>query len=389
MTEDVLATQLELGAALLAWGEGASAVQMAATFGEYEAEYAAIHRHVAILHRPQRGILRLTGSEADRRDFLHRLTTQDVRSMPVGTTRRALQLNDKGRIVADLLIHHGGEDTWLETDVSDIGPLQQLLEARLFAEDVQLHDWRRQRVFVSLYGPAAPALLQRVADSAAAPEPGVHFVSAIAGAPATVYRRDDAGGPATFGLHLALVPEAAEATYRRLLDAAGYEADERDAAFADRRRQSLRGRPIGWLAYNTARIEAGTALFHIDFGPDSLPHEAGPRVLSEAVSFTKGCYLGQEIVARMQNLGHPRKLTVGIRWDGDALPDAGAAIVDPADRATVIGAVSSSAVSPMLGGASIALSTVKWGRHTPGTKLATTAEGRPIDGEVLATPFVK
>jgi folate-binding protein YgfZ len=374
MTDGEAATLRDMldaaGAEWLSFGD----VPIVATFGEYEAEYAAIHRYVAVLHRPQRGVLRLTGSESDRRDFLHRMTTQDIRSMTGGGTRRALQLNDKGRIVADMLVHHGDADTWLELDTCDAPALRTMLDGRIFSEDIALEDWSRQRVAVSLLGPGAWS-----AAGVSAFEPGVHHVLQLSGHAVTAYRRDVGRSP---GLHLLVPAPAAGEVYRHLLDAAGFEAvDQPDADYAARRRQSLRGRPIGWLAYNTARIEAGEAMFHIDFGPDSLPQEIGPAAFAEAVHLSKGCYLGQEIVARMHNLGHPKKLLVAVRFTGDALPTDGSQVFD-LDRATAIGAITSSAISPLQSNAAIGLAMMKWGRHTPGTRFTAAAEGQWCEGVV-------
>ena len=81
-------------------------------------------------------------------------------------------------------------------------------------------------------------------------------------------------------------------------------------------------RPIGWAAFNATRIEAGRPMFGIDFDESVLPHETGP-LLNRAVSFTKGCYPGQEIVARMQARGGTARNIVGIRMGDDALPIAG------------------------------------------------------------------
>ncbi|MFW6060827.1 MAG: aminomethyl transferase family protein, partial [Phycisphaeraceae bacterium] len=97
--------QCELGAQFMNFGpppqEGGA--QIVADFGRYEAEYGAIRQRVGILHMPQRGVLRLTG--ADRAEFLHRMLTCDLQRLAGGTTRRGFQLNDKGRIVADLMVH--------------------------------------------------------------------------------------------------------------------------------------------------------------------------------------------------------------------------------------------------------------------------------------------
>ena len=231
--------------------------------------------------------------------------------------------------------------------------------------------------------------------------PGTHHVLNLAGVKVTVYRRDLCGVPG-FGLWIPTA-EAAH-VYQSLLNASGYEADEPDhktdpqvaADFAKRRRESLRGRPIGWSAFNTARIEAGSPIFHIDFGHDSLPAETG--VLDEAVSFTKGCYLGQEIVARMKSLGHPKRLLVGLRVQGDQLPIAGSQVTEPAEAGgqnsnpaathNIIGGITSSAVSPLLGQRPVVFAVMKWGRHTPGTRVLVPTEAGLAEAEVQPLRFL-
>ena len=233
--------------------------------------------------------------------------------------------------------------------------------------------------------------------------PGTHHVLTLAGADATVYRRDLCGVPG-FGLWVK-APDAVN-VYKALLDAAGYETDQPDhqtdpeaaAAFAKRRREGLRGRPVGWSAFNTARIEAGSPVFHIDFGHDSLPAETG--VLDEAVSFTKGCYLGQEIVARMKSLGHPKRVLVGLRVEGGHLPVAGSQVTEYAAGEqhaageavathNVIGGITSSAISPLLGQRPVVFAVMKWGRHTPGTRVLVPTEDGLVETHVQGLRFLE
>jgi tRNA-modifying protein YgfZ len=386
--------QQKFGATFLSFGppDGQS-VEMVESFGSFAAEYAAIRRHVAVLHEPQRGVLRFTG--ADRQDFLHRLLTQEVRKMAGGDTRRSFQLNDKGRIVADVMIHHGDADTWLEGDRHDLPALKTLLEGKLFIDDVQIEDWSDQRVAVSVMGPATLPLLQSLEmrdEHGLLEKPGTHHVITLAGKRVTAYRHEPCG---VLGVRLLIPTEDAASLYESLVRAAGYEPETAAAlanpqAAADAaasRRQGLRGRPVGWLAFNTARIEAGSPLFHIDFGPDSLPAETG--LLSETVSFTKGCYLGQEIVARMHNLGHPKRVIVGLKMTDDRLPIAGAQVMEQGlKQGTVVGAVTSSTLSPLLGSVSIAIATMKWGFHNPGTQVTVAADGQLVAATVQGTRFM-
>ncbi len=389
--------QTNAGAQFIGYGpgDGGEAIEVAQEFGHYEAEYAAIRQRVALMHLPQRAVLQFTG--ADRQDFLHRMLTQDINGLKGGSTVRAFQLNQKGRVMADILVHHGDVSTWLEMDRFDLPDVRQMYESHLFADDVTIEDWTDQRTALALHGPSSLDLLRVISSEDPQPVadmPGAHQVLTLAGVRVTVYRADPCAVMG-FGLWVP-TPEAAR-VYQALLTASGYELQEpgpgsdpeQAAAFAQRRRASLRGRPIGWSAFNTARIEAGSPIFHVDFGHDSLPAETG--VLDEAVSFTKGCYLGQEIVARMKSLGHPKRVLVALRLDSEQLPLAGARVIEPASddqvgaqgvTHSVIGGVTSSAISPILGHRPVVFAVIKWGKHTPGTAVQVSAEGTFIEAQV-------
>lgn len=370
-------------------GPGGEPIMIAEHFGAYEAEYASIRQRVGIMHLPQRGLLELRG--ADVKDFLHRLLTQDINGMTGGMTRRSFQLNQKGRIIADLYIHHGDESTWLEGDRFDLPAVAQTLDAKLFGEDVTITDFADQRVHFALHGPASAALLEALADDKAGPQrvagmpDTTHVLTLLGEAKTSVTRRDTCG---VLGLMLFVPTDHATKVYQALLDAAGFELDAPDpnedpdgaADAAMRRRQSLRGRPIGWQALNTARIEAGSPLFHIDFGPDSLPAEVGPSLFERAVSLKKGCYLGQEIVARMHSLGHPKRVLVGFEVAGGELPVAGTQVLpEDGDTSKIIGGVTSSTHSALLGHKAIGFAVIKWGFHEAGTAVRV-----PVGGELVA-----
>jgi folate-binding protein YgfZ len=380
-------------------GDDGTSLEIVEAFDRFEAEYAAIRRRVGVMALPQRGVLQLTG--ADVKDYLHRLCTQQINELEGGRSVRAFQLDEKGQIAADLIVHHGdpgsGGSTWLESDGFDLPWVAELLEQRLFTEDVTVQDWRDRRMFLWLLGPAAVQLLTAVAapgkDQEAAGRvgsmPGTHHVLTVAGVQNVTAYRWDVGS--VLGVRLAVPTDDAPAVFRGLLEAAGYEVDdaerEPDAAFAERRRASLRGRPVGWSAFNTVRIEEGVPWPHVDFGRDSLPAEVpGPHGIDAAVSFSKGCYLGQEVVARMKSLGHPKKLLVGLTVDDDSaeLPVAGSQVVEAGEKEKVIGGVTSSTLSPLRGQAPIALAVVRWGRHRPGTKVRVPAGGKLIDATVTA-----
>ena len=318
-----------------------------------ELEYAAIRKSVALMDGSHRGLLKLTGR--DRLDFLHRMVTNDCRSLQPGQVGRAMILNAKGRIMADLLVIHAAEQTLIDTDIHQAATVAQELEKLLFSEDVQITDLTDTHHRVSLHGPASAHVLD--------------WWRGNGSDPSMDYRYDETGEA---GIHIWTQAQ----TLSRFADASPTLYEKFKLRF------------IGWMAWNIARIEAGRAMFHIDFGPDNLPHEAGPDVLREAVSFTKGCYRGQEIVARMHSRGHPARQLVGFRVEGDALPVAGVGITaEDSPEAPVVGAVTSSTLSPMLGAVPVGFAMMKWSFHEVGQRLYIPAEGGRVPATVHPLPF--
>ena len=136
-----------------------------------------------------------------------------------------------------------------------------------------------------------------------------------------------------------------------------------------------RRRTAGWFAFNMARVEAETPWWRTDFGDGASPHETG--VLSSRVSFTKGCYPGQEVVARMEHLGHPKQILRALRMPDERLPIAGAQVFVDEDGppGNPVGVVTSSAPAPLRSNASTALAVLKWAQAEPGSRVRCTADG--------------
>jgi folate-binding protein YgfZ len=132
-------------------------------------------------------------------------------------------------------------------------------------------------------------------------------------------------------------------------------------------------------AFESARIEAGMPRYGVDFNEENLPQEVGRD--SEAISFTKGCYLGQETVARIDALGHVNQRLAGVRFFGSEVP---AADTELTREGRIVGSVTSAAFSPKLG-APIALAMVRREANSPGTRLNSPAG----ECEVVALPVVR
>ncbi len=338
--------------------------EIVATYGLLELEYAAFRRGTAVMDRTDRATLAVTGK--DRVEFLNRMVTQELKGMTAGQARSAFWLNRKGRIDADLLLCELPDQLLVDLDVHDATSAVKSLGAFIFAEDVQIVDVSDQWVRVSLHGPGALELLAAVG----APTDAVRTLNEhgscvgfdLDGTRAVAARRDQCAAP---GIEMWVGSTAATLLFENFIRVQEGTPHGRRAA-----------RPAGWYAYNIARIEAGTPLFHVDFGPENLPHETG--VLHERVSFKKGCYLGQEVVARMESLGKPKQRLVALRVTDDLLPTAGSPVFERSadgQPGNPVGAVTSSALSPMLGAAPIAFAMVKSAHAVADTVLVAPAEG--------------
>lgn len=337
----------------------AAEIEIVSTFGEIEAEYASLRRSAGLIDCPQRGTLRLTG--ADRADFLNRMLTNEFKGLSTGQVVHAFWLNRKGRIDADIAAIELGDEMLLALDATLAQRTAEALGHFIFSENVAIENATDQFHGLSLHGPRGVEFLRAVLDDNAGAAlsdltPGRAMRCHAHGHALVVHREDQVG---EVGLHLLCRADEALAVHEQLLEVG-----------------LGRGlRTVGWHAFNIARIEGGTPMYLVDFGLDSLPHETG--ILGRRVSFTKGCYLGQEVVARMQSLGHPAKVLVGLKIEGEQVPVTGAAILDSvAPDAEIIGAVTSAAPSPMLGRTIIGFGMVKHAKARAGTEAAVVAEGR-------------
>ena len=361
----------------LAYGsfeDGAEPVgQIIASFGEVETEYAAIRRGAGLMDSVHRSTLMVTGT--DRRDFLNRMLTQELKDFKAGMVREAFWLNRKGRIDADLRLIEFGEFIIIDVDVCQIEQTMKTLTDFIIIEDVQIKHADDSFHRISIHGPEALAALSAATDTPDLKLDNHHAISLALDANGELFvARDDQTGE--IGLELLVPRDYVEKVWTTLL--------KTNVTGAKKRRV----RPIGWYAFNIARIEAGTPLFNIDFGPTNLPHESG--ILGDRVSFTKGCYLGQEIVARMESLGKPKRILVGLKLSDDRLPVAGAAVYEKDGDQTgdQIGVVTSSTLSPMLGMQSIAFAMLQTSKTEAGSTVLVDFEGTQVSARIHKLRFL-
>ncbi len=281
---------------------------------------------------PQRGGVDVTGSE--RVCWLDGMVTQDVASLKVGEFAPTLILTHQGRIVSDAWIWVFEDRIRLDLQRAAAAPLVEHLERLIIADDVRLADTSADGVRFGVEGPGAHAAFEAEAG------PASHGVGAIS-----------LGGEAVTRVPHPLV----EAEGVQLLAAAG-------AAEAVATALAATGMAEGAAAaLETRRIERGVPLYGKELDTSVLPAETR---LEEAISTTKGCYAGQEVVARMRSRGQVSSLLVALRFERGALPAEGARITVDGKK---VGELTSVAESESLG--AIGLGYVKAVRAEPGTRL--------------------
>jgi folate-binding protein YgfZ len=322
-------------------------------------EYDAARRHAGLIDRSDHAHVVVSGK--DRATYLHGLLTNDIASLKPGEGCYAAYLTPQGRMIADLWVYELG-DVILLTLLRDVKEtVVAKLDQFIFSEDVQLGDVTGTFPAVALVGPAASRLLSSALD---VPEARLSDLSdhgnlraSFNGQSAIVLRITDLGEP---GYDVLIEAPALESLRKRLL--------EQGAA------------DVGAATSEVLRIESGIPKFHLDMDEQTIPLEAG--IESRAISLTKGCYVGQEVIIRVLHRGHGRvaRKLVGLSFADGAAPDRGVA-VQAAGRP--VGEVTSAAWSPALQ-RPIALAYLQRDFIQAGTQV--TVDDRAA--EVTALPFV-
>jgi folate-binding protein YgfZ len=288
-------------------------------------------------------MLVLTGE--DRVRFLHGMVTNDIEALQPGQGCHAAMLTTKGKMLADLVVYADADSLLIELDGTLREKIKAVLAKHIIMDDVEVADVSDALPLQGVYGDDAAAVIAATLGIDAAALSALPSYGHLRAGAARVARASELGIP---GYHLFGATVAGQT-----LD--GDEFEER-------------------------RIEAGSPRYGVDMGEDRLPIEAN---IHDAVSFTKGCYLGQEVIARATNLGHINRKLVGLWLDGDA-PAARAAKLSAPARAEA-GFVTSSARSRRFERA-IALAYVHRTLWDPGTEL-TLDDGRRAT--VTGLPFAR
>ena len=251
-------------------------------------EYWAIRNQLGLSDISHLGLLQVTGK--DRLSFLNGLLTNEILKLSSGNGARSVLLNPKARVLADLYIYSRDEDLLIDTGDAPGVKVKEVLDRFIITEDVQIKDVASQLVHLTLQGREAASHVRTLLGSAFEIEPLQHKMIG----PALVVNRDRTGQT---GYDMIIPNEEAEAVWQGLL---------------------LKGvTPVGQDALEILRLEAGYPRYGIDVDESIIILEAGYR---DAISFTKGCYMGQEVVARATHIGRVNKNLVQFRSETEHAP---------------------------------------------------------------------
>jgi folate-binding protein YgfZ len=307
-------------------------------------DYATLTTGSGVIDRSERGKLALTGVAA--KEFLQGQLTNDTDSLTAGSGLYAAFLTPKGKMQGDVRVLDAGPELLLDTERVALQALFNMIRSFSLGYDVQLHKRTLESGLLSLIGPGSDAVLREAGVELPEAEHS-HLAFTLAGAEVRAIRTD-------LGTDLLFASEDREAVLNAVL-AAGVKAVTEEAA-------------------ECLRIESGRPRYGVELDESVIPQEAGLN--ERAVSFTKGCYIGQETVARLFYKGKPNRELRGLRSDGRL---AVGTVLRFADRE--VGTVTSSALSPRLG--PVALALVR--REAPIGSVMETSDGQTA--VVSALPF--
>ncbi|HTQ50269.1 MAG TPA: glycine cleavage T C-terminal barrel domain-containing protein [Candidatus Acidoferrales bacterium] len=374
---------------------GLNGAEVVNDYGDWLAEHAAMHQTAGVLDLSFRSRICLTG--ADRSRFLHGQVTNDVKKLRVGGGCYAAITTNKGKMESDLNIFCLADELLLDFEPGLTEKISQRLEKFIVADEVQIEDVAPHYGLLSVQGPKAEAVVralgligwgeQPVPPCGDTREPGTDTGGSSAASP----HQFPTEAFASVKVSDATLGEIYLMNLERLAGSAGFDLFIPNAslgAVADKlmaAAKQIGGRACGWQAFETARIEAGIPRFGADMDETNLPLECGPAS-RDAISYKKGCYIGQEVINRIHSVGHVNKELRGLRLANDlkSLPQRGDKLFREDKE---VGYVTSAVKSPTSG--NIALGYVRREANQIGTELVLRTAAVESSAKIVELPFGK
>jgi len=310
--------------------------------------YNAARNSAAVVRQTWMGLLKLTGP--DRQSWLQGMVTNEVEKLAPGQGCYAGHLNPQGKLVAQMIVLVMPEETWLLVERTATAKLAAVFDKLIVMEDVQLHDASEEYAVLAVLGPRAGAVVEAWSGQ---PFPESPLYNSRFVPQGCVLSSD-------LGYELIVPHETASSVLKSIVAAGAMEIDEE--------------------SWNVVRAEAGLPRYGVDIDETTTLPELGPR----GISYDKGCYIGQEVVARIKYIGHVNRRFVGFTCDGTDVPEVRCAVeLQGKDVGYVTTAIRSLGL-----GKPIALGFVNRVAGEPGTAVVLRGKGGAIIGRVVSLPFL-
>ncbi len=328
--------------------------QMPADFGDPQAEHRACRESAILVDLSHHGKLKFSGADAV--DFLHGMLSNRVKDLRPGEGVYATFLSRQGKFVADLHLYRNEADLAAFLAPGMAAALAEAIDKFIIMDQVETADMTESLCALGLFGPRAGGLLAQAGFTLPElPEHG-HIEREEVRLARELWTGEE-------GWLLTAPAGRAEALWEALCGAGA--------------------RPAGLAAFETLSLEAGIPLFGKDMGPEVNPMQAGLE--ARAIDFHKGCYIGQEVIAKIKYLGQVNRGLAGIRLEGSAVPPPGAKVMR---GESVVGALTRAAFGPTVGKV-IAFSYLHRTAMAPGTAVTVRLNGKEMGGEVVELPFYR
>src|SRR6266478_4326234 len=270
------------------------------TFGEAAAEFRQARESVALIDKNYRAYLSFTGP--DRVRYLNAVLTNDIKGLSAGQGNVSLLLNPQGHILAEIETYAFAEKLFCVSYAMIRERLVEVLDKFIIMDDVTLTDETGRFGTLALEGPKAAAVVREVSGVDIGTLGELSSTDGAAGTvPCRIVKRSPGG---VAGAEFVVEREQLTALWEILLDAS----------------RKHGGGPMGYSALSGLRLAQGVRWLGYDFGEKQIPHEAGLQ--NSHISYTKGCYTGQEIVERVRSRGQVNRQRVGLVFSGDVVPEA-------------------------------------------------------------------
>jgi folate-binding protein YgfZ len=261
-------------------------------FSDWRGEYDFARNSVALIDKNYRAYLSFAGP--DRVRYLNAILTNNIKDLATGQGTVSLLLNPQGHILAEIETYALAESLFCVSYAMIRALLIEVLEKFIIMDDVTLTDETERYATLALEGPKSAAVVHEVSSVDIAALDELSFRDASAGSiPCRIVKRSPGKIP---GAEFVVERDKVALLWKILLEAA----------------RKHGGGPMGYTALSALRLEMGVPWFGYDFGEKQIPHEAGLQ--DSHISYTKGCYTGQEIVERVRSRGHANRVRVSLKF---------------------------------------------------------------------------